>query len=386
MIGLYLHVPYCAVRCTYCDFYLVAGRRDDFAAYVDALCAEIVSVPEALSRTRVDSIHFGGGTPSLLPLKSIERLVSTIRETFPLDPAPEIGFEANPEDVTLGSLRGLVGVGVNRLSLGVQSLEDPVLEALGRIHSSVRGIDAVGAARCAGIRSVGVDLILGVPGQSADRSLCGIERVVDAGVEHVSLYILEVHSKTRLGRQVSLGRVKPLGDDAVSTLYETASDLLVGRGFEHYEISNFARPGHRSRHNLKYWTDQEYLGFGPSAHSYSGGRRFWNPPDLKSYLRKPGWGVSRVEDIRTGEARGVEALCAGLRVTEGVDLELLRRRYGSVIPSPADPIVSDLEVVGLVEVQGERLRLTRRGRLLSNEVFERLLPDPAPGQRTSQLI
>ncbi|MFQ5878017.1 MAG: radical SAM family heme chaperone HemW [Acidobacteriota bacterium] len=384
MIGLYVHVPYCTVRCSYCDFYLVTARGKELGAFVDAVCAEIASVPAELRHAAVDSVHLGGGTASLLPPASIERILAAARDTFRLHEGAEIGLEANPEDLTAESIRDLVCLGIGRLSIGVQSLDDKVLRTLGRAHSAERALLAVEAARRGGLNSVGADLILGAPGESPDKALRGMARLVASGVDHLSVYMLELHPRTRLGREAALGRVSPAGDDELAGLYERAADLLVGSGFEHYEISNFARPGHRSRHNLKYWTDQEYLGFGPGAHSYLAGRRWRNAPDLDGYIARGGAGAARVEDAQPLEVRAAEALCAGLRIAEGVDLAALRGRYGDSLPAPEAAAVTELERAGLVRCSGSRLRLTRRGRLLSNEVFVRLMPrTPGTGSARS---
>src|SRR6266446_230971 len=228
-IGLYIHVPYCTVRCSYCDFYLVIRRGRGLEEYTEALCGEIDATDEPLRGRTADSIHLGGGTPSVLPAAQLRTILDRLRSVFR------------------------------------------------------RALVALEEARRAGIPSLGADLMLGLPEQDRVSALEGIGRVIDAGVDHLSLYLLEIHDSTRLGRAVRLGRADPMADDEAAALYEVASHRLVSRGFEHYEISNFARPGHRSRHNLKYWTDGEYLGFGPSAHSYVGGHRFSNAADVDRY-------------------------------------------------------------------------------------------------------
>jgi oxygen-independent coproporphyrinogen-3 oxidase len=378
VIGLYLHVPYCTVRCSYCDFYLVTERDGDRAAFISALCAEIAAVPEPPRGAAADTVHFGGGTPSLLRASQVARVLAALGRVFRLAPDAEIALEANPEDLDAGRLRELAAAGVNRVSVGVQSLDDRLLSVLRRPHTADGAVRALEACRGSPIRSIGADLILGLPGEDTARALEALARLADLGLDHLSVYLLEVHPRTRLGREMALGRLEPAPDDATAALYETAADLLTGRGYEHYEISNFARPGHRSRHNLKYWTDQEYLGFGPAAHSYCGGQRWSNAPDLRGYLARAGVGAARIDDPQPRSGRGAEALFAGLRLAAGVDLEVLRRRYGAALPAPGDPRLDALRLAGLVEVQGPRLRLTRRGRLLSNEVFERLLPPPRP--------
>jgi oxygen-independent coproporphyrinogen-3 oxidase len=196
--------------------------------------------------------------------------------------------------------------------------------------------------------------------------------MVELGVDHLSLYLLEIHQRTRLGREVALGRRRLPPDDETASLYEAAADALLAAGFEHYEISNFARPPRRSRHNLKYWTDQDYLGFGPSAHSYVAGERWSNAPDLGAYLAAGGIGLPRHDDPQPRSRRGFEALFAGLRLAEGVDLDSLRRRYPEALPQHLETTIGELRDAGLLIADGERLALTRRGRLVSNEVFERL--------------
>ena len=381
MIGIYIHVPYCSVRCSYCDFYLVAGHRPDTGPFVRSLAREIRSIEGPLHGRGVDTVHFGGGTPSLLAPRDLEGILDTIRGTFRLAENAEIGLEVNPEDVDARWLERIVGAGVTRLSLGVQSLDDGQLRMMRRPHSSARAIAAISAAVRSGARSVGVDLMLGMPDQGEAGALGGIDRMISAGVSHVSIYLLELHERTRLGRSIRLGRVTPMEDDAAAALFERAADALTRAGFDHYEVSNFARPGHRSRHNLKYWTDQEFVGFGPAAHSYLGGRRFHNPHDLATYLRQGGESIERIEDPQPRAVRGFEALCAGLRLCDGVDLDELRGRYGPTVPSPGDPRLGELLEAGLVSIEGTRLRIAERARLVSNEILTRLLGQ-APGPRS----
>ena len=374
MIGLYVHVPFCTTRCSYCDFYLVPARGRDLDALARALRAEIAAVAPPLRGRAADTIHLGGGTPSIVPPAIVEIILAALRGTFSVAPGAEVALEANPEDLDRERCRDLVGLGVNRIVVGVQTLDDELLKRLRRTHTARRALQAVVAARASGARSVGADLILGIPGQGRGETLGAIERLVDGGVDHLSLYLLEIHARTRLGRAAALGHIALPDEDEVAALYEAAADRLAALGFEHYEISNFARPGYRSRHNLKYWTDQEYLGFGPSAHSYAEGRRWFNAPDLAAYLARGGAGCARIEEAPSRVGRGAEALLAGLRITEGVDLLALRGRYGGSVPAPDDGAIALLEGAGLVDRLGSRLRLTRRGRLVSNEVLERLLP------------
>jgi oxygen-independent coproporphyrinogen-3 oxidase len=373
VIGLYLHVPYCTVRCSYCDFYLVTARGRDLGAYARALAAEIGAAAPMVAGL-ADTIHLGGGTPSLLPGDGLALVLRAARDLASPEGVAEVALEVNPEDVTPASVASWQEAGVTRLAIGVQSFDDGRLVLMRRPHDAARAVEAVRRARAAAFASVGVDLILGTPGPSPDPTLDDVARALDLGVDHLSVYLLEIHPTTRLGRAVALGRATPLAADAAAAAYEAVADRLAGAGFEHYEISNFALPGHRSRHNLKYWTDAEYLGFGPSAHSYRGGARWANPADLAGYLERGGLGMERLEDRQPRAIRGWEALSAGLRLYEGVDLDHLEARYPGAMPAPDDAEVSALEAGGFVTRQGRRLSLTRRGRLLSNEVFERLAP------------
>jgi oxygen-independent coproporphyrinogen-3 oxidase len=383
VIGLYVHVPYCTVRCSYCDFYLVQARGRDVAAYVRAVVAEIAAAPAlvaatggagALAEAAADTLHFGGGTPSILGAPRLAEIIAAARAAVRLPPRAEIAVEANPEDLVPDRAATLRAAGVTRLAIGVQSLDDRLLRLLRRPHDGAQAIAAVRSARRAGFESVAADLMLGLPGQSGEEALSGVEALVGLGVDHLSLYGLELHDRTRLGREVLLGRASVPPPDAVADLYERSAALLEGRGFEHYEISNFARPGHRSRHNLKYWTDQEYLGFGPSAHSYVAGERWSNPGDLEGYVTRGGVGVERIREASSRLTRGTEALLAGLRLAEGVDLEDLRRRYDERLPGEEDAVIGELLAAGLAVLLEGRLRLTARGRLVSNEVLERLMP------------
>jgi putative oxygen-independent coproporphyrinogen III oxidase len=377
VIGLYLHVPFCAVRCAYCDFYLVTGRAAEVAPFVAALGAEIEATPQRWKGLGVDTIHFGGGTPSRLSAPQLASILGALRASFEVAVDAEVGLEANPEDLEPQWIEAAVEAGFTRLSIGVQCLDDALLRRLRRPHDAARALRAVDAARRSGLRNVGVDLLLGLPRSSAE-TLADVARCADRGVDHVSLYLLELHPRTRLGREAGLGRWSLPDGDRVADLYEAADDLLVARGFEHYEISNYALPGCRSRHNLKYWTDGDYLGFGPAAHSYMETRRWSNAADLAGYLAAGGSRIRHLEDPQPPSMRGFEALITGLRLAEGIDLERLRGRYGDALPSAGAPVIAELRAAGWVRLEGARLTLTRAGRLVSNEIFERLMPAPVP--------
>lgn len=371
-LGLYVHVPFCEAKCTYCHFAIDPRRpgEDRQERYLRALLVEVESAPAGLA---ADTLYLGGGTPTLLALDRIERLLAALRERFRFDPAPEVTVEANPRDLDRSGYRHLAGLGVNRLSLGVQSFDDGVLREMGRLHDARDAVRAVEEARRAGFASLSVDLILGWPGETVGRWRRNLEGVAAVAPDHLSLYVLEVEGKTLLSHRASRGGLELPDDDLVAALYDETVAFLEGRGIARYEISNFARPGRESRHNGKYWDDAPFLGFGMAAHSYEGGRRWWNHEAFGAYCRgvEEGGGRAAVagERVLGRPERAGEALFTGLRRTRGVPLREFGERYG------LDPLVAYAEPLrdafagGLLEVAGGQLRLTPRGVLLSNEVF-----------------
>jgi putative oxygen-independent coproporphyrinogen III oxidase len=371
-IGLYVHVPFCEAKCTYCHFAIDPRRpgEDRQERYVRAVLAEM----ECAERRSADTLYFGGGTPSLVTPARLARLAQAARERFHLPRGAEITVEANPRDLDAAGYRQLLDFGVNRLSLGVQSLEDGVLKEMGRHHSAADARSAVDDARRAGFENLNLDLILGWPGETRERWTRQIEGLLALEPDHVSLYVLEVEGRTALAHGHSHGLVVLPEDDLVADLYQETVARLAKRGLERYEISNFARSGFESRHNGKYWDDAPFVGIGMAAHSYCDGRRWWNHDRFASYCRAVEEGGGRAasagERLLASRDRAAEALFTGLRRSEGVDLAAYRRRY------ELDPLAAWREgldaarAAGLVVVEAGRLRLTDRGLLLSNEVFQ----------------
>ncbi|HEU5182344.1 MAG TPA: radical SAM family heme chaperone HemW [Candidatus Polarisedimenticolia bacterium] len=374
-LGVYLHAPFCVSHCTYCDFYTRAyAGEGSLGRFAGALAEEIGISSRTLeiAGRPVDSVYFGGGTPSLLTALQISRLLAALRSSFGVEPDAEISLEANPESVTEERLQAFRRVGINRLSLGVQSFEPAILAALGRAHTADRAAQAFHEARAAGFDNVSLDLMLALPGQSPAILREDLQRLLDLGPDHVSAYLLEMDKETALRARIERGELPAVSQDEAAELYETVRSGLTAAGYRQYEISNFALPGKRCRHNLKYWTDAPFAGFGPSAWSYLAGRRSRVAPDLEGYLEA----VERRAEPRreTGEAdpgaRLQEALFAGLRLVEGVDLDDLGRAYGV-----ADPLgsrrgaVLDLMEAGFVSLKGPRLRLAPRSYCVANEIF-----------------
>jgi oxygen-independent coproporphyrinogen-3 oxidase len=370
-LGLYVHLPFCEAKCTYCHFAIDPRRPDKGREerYVRAVLAEMAAAPALPA----DTLYFGGGTPSLVSLDLLGRLAALARSRFRLPDGAEITLEANPRDLDQAGYRDLRGLGVNRLSLGVQSLDDKVLSEMGRHHAAADARRAVEWAQAAGFANVSVDLILGWPGETRERWARNLDGLRALAPDHVSLYVLEVEGKTVLGHRARRGTLALPDEDLTADLYWATADALEALGLARYEISNFARPGRESMHNRKYWDDAPFLGFGMSAHSYLDGRRFWNLPGYATYCRAIETGGGRAaacgERLLEPRQRAAEALFTGLRRREGVDLARFRSAHG-VDPLEAYADLRDALDAGLVAAEGGRLRLTDAGVLLSNEVFQ----------------
>jgi oxygen-independent coproporphyrinogen-3 oxidase len=370
-LGLYVHLPFCEAKCTYCHFAIDPRRpdREREERYVRALLAEM----EAAPARPADTLYFGGGTPSLLSVDLLARLVDLARARFRLPDGAEVSLEANPRDLEPAGYRALRGLGINRLSLGVQSLDDGVLNEMGRLHSAAAARRAVECAREAGFANVSVDLILGWPGETRGRWARNLEGLRALGPDHVSLYVLELEGKTVLTHRGRRGTLSLPDDDLIADLYWSTADALEALGLARYEISNFARPGRESLHNRKYWDDAPFLGFGMSAHSYLDGRRFWNVPSYAAYCRavetEGGRAAVCGERLLDPKQRAAEALLSGLRRREGVDLARFRAAH-RLDPLEAYAHLRDALDAGLIATEGGRLRLTDAGVLVSNEVFQ----------------
>jgi oxygen-independent coproporphyrinogen-3 oxidase len=372
MLGLYLHVPFCSAICNYCNFNRGLYDAALAARYVDALAAEIDRAsPDRAPSARADTIYFGGGTPSLLEPPAIGRIIAACRARFDLAADCEVTLEANPETVDRARLAGFREAGVNRLSLGVQSFRDDELRRLSRLHGAERAGAAVREARDAGFDNISLDLMMWLPGQRVDHWLESIDRAIATAPEHLSLYLLEVYPNAPLREAMARAAWSQAPDDDAAAMYLTAMERLELAGYEQYEISNVARPGRRCRHNLKYWSDGEWLGFGCGAHATRGGVRTRNVAGTEEYLALVEAGVSAVAETlrQSADERLGDALFMGLRLADGIDLSAIGRRYGTDVRARFGDALGPFLSEGILGTDGIRLWLTRRGMLIANEVM-----------------
>ncbi len=368
--GLYLHIPFCAAICHYCNFN--RGLLDEAlkAQYVDALVLEIQRAPEA--GAAIDSVFLGGGTPSLLTPREVARILEACRATFAVADGAEVTIEANPESVTPTSLAGYRRAGVNRISLGVQSFRDEELERLGRLHSAARAREAVVLARQSGFDNISLDLMLWLPGQARDEWRASVESLIDIGPAHASMYLLEIYPNAPLRDVMARGGWSVAPDDDAAEMYLEGLSLLEAAGYGQYEISNVAQPGRESRHNLKYWQGGDWLGFGCGAHSTWNGVRWRNLSATVDYVRRvQADEPTRLDErVLPSEERLEEALFMGLRLTAGLDLRAVEAAWGVDVSARYGAEMAPLVDAGLVRhVPGEHLALTRQGMLVANEIM-----------------
>jgi oxygen-independent coproporphyrinogen-3 oxidase len=386
-LGIYISVPFCRTKCSYCNFASDVFSRAVFERYVDRVCSDIENAPQMATEMggqfdpAVDSIYLGGGTPTVLETAQLERIFAAVRRKFKVKPTAEVTVECAPGTLTPAMTEALLRCGVNRVSLGVQSFVDEEAAAVGRLHKRTTVLEDIARLRAAGITNINIDLIAGLPHQTAESWEFSLVEAIATGVPHVSVYMLEVDEDSRLGSELLAGGKRYHAhfvpdEDAMADFYLTACDRLNSSGIVQYEISNFARQGFESRHNLKYWTRQPYLGFGVDAHSMlrsatSGGDavRFAPPDSLEKYMS--GSDLKRTSVSR--HAALEESFFLGLRLARGISLPELSAKFGQETVETARATIAELVEDDLIQQRGDFIRLTPRGRLLSNEVFERFI-------------
>jgi oxygen-independent coproporphyrinogen III oxidase len=368
VLGLYIHVPFCSAICNYCNFNRGLFEAELKTRYVAGLLTEI---RRAGTGAAADTIYFGGGTPSLLEPDEIGEIIAACASSFDLAADREVTLEANPESVTEARLAAYRAAGVNRVSFGVQSFREDELRRLSRLHSVERARMAVAEARAAGFDNISLDLMMWLPKQQISEWLESVDQAIEVGPEHLSLYILEVYPNAPLKEEMARSAWSQAADDDAADMYMTAFERLEAAGYEQYEISNVARPGRESRHNLKYWTDGDWLGFGCGAHSTSDGVRWKNVAATGDYLEKVSRGESPAIDRRqlTAAERLGDALFTGLRLTKGVNLGRIRERYGVDVWARHGRELESFVEADCLRREGERLWLTRRGMLLAHEIM-----------------
>ncbi|MGO9208644.1 MAG: radical SAM family heme chaperone HemW [Terriglobales bacterium] len=383
-VGVYISVPFCRSKCSYCNFASGVFAREMAVGYVERVCADagrarqIASEMGGILERKADSVYLGGGTPTTLTPDRIERIFAALRQEFEIDPAAEITVECAPGALAPAMLQALVREGVNRASLGVQSFVDAEAAAVGRLHTRAVVLDDISRLRAAGITNINVDLIAGLPHQTAASWQRSVDETIATGVPHASIYMLEVDQDSRLGRELIAGGTRYHAhfvpdEDSTADFYLEAGARLGAARIAQYEISNFARPGMESRHNLKYWTRQPYVGFGLDAHSMlevpGGAVRFSTPDSLEEFMA--GAPLSRTP-VSTRDALE-ETFFLGLRLSRGVDLKAVSARFGVDALHAFADTMRKLVSAGMLEREGDTVRLTSAGRLLSNEVFQRFL-------------
>jgi oxygen-independent coproporphyrinogen-3 oxidase len=378
MLGLYVHVPFCSAICNYCNFNRGLFDADLKARYVDALVREIraspesrIAKPESQIPNPADTIYFGGGTPSLLEPDEIARIIGACDEAIDVSADREVTLEANPETVTEARLAAFRDAGVNRLSFGVQSFREDELRRLSRLHSADRARAAVGEARAAGFDNVSLDLMMWLPEQRVSDWLESVDAAIAQRPDHLSLYLLEIYPNAPLKDDMARARWSQAPDDDAATMYLEAMARLEDAGLEQYEISNVARPGRRSRHNLKYWTDGEWLGFGCGAHSTRGGSRWKNISSTSDYINVVARGASPAVDVRrlTPDEQLGDALFTALRLVDGIDTNAIQNRYGVDVWRRFGADLERFVEAGCLRREGSQLHLTRQGMLLAHEVM-----------------
>jgi oxygen-independent coproporphyrinogen III oxidase len=370
MNGIYVHLPYCERKCRYCDFYSQT-QFSGLPVFLESLAKEInlKGQQPLFNSAQFDSVFIGGGTPSLLPPKDLKNLFDTLHKNFPISNSAEITIECNPNSVSFEQLVQYKETGINRISFGVQSFDDSELQFLGRIHNSNEAVKACELASKAGFKNISLDLIWGIPGQSPESWLATLTTAIALGVKHISAYCLIYEENTPMYQDWESGKIIRMDEDAEAELYDILCKVMSDNGFEHYEISNFAQPGHKCLHNLIYWKGGDYIGFGPSAHSFVEGKRSWNYSDLTKYnqlLKNDELPVESVETLTDTQILN-EMIMLGLR-SEGLEIKKINKKFNLDLMEQLKPLITNFINKDLLIADKDRLCLTDSGYLLCQEI------------------
>jgi oxygen-independent coproporphyrinogen-3 oxidase len=368
MRGLYVHIPFCVKKCDYCDFYSVPSRNELIGNYVEAVLQEA----QRYQKLACQTLYLGGGTPSVLGANNLSRLLSGLYKTFDLSQMFEATIEVNPESATPELLKTAKMKAINRVSIGVQSLNDAELRSVGRVHNAAQATAAVMNARRAGFKSISADLIIGLPEQNWTTLHLSLEALNGLEIQHLSLYCLSVEADTPLAQNIPASLPS---DNMQAELFEQACEFLDRHGFIHYEISNFAQPGYECQHNLNYWRGGEYVGLGPAAASHLEGKRLKNQPDLEAYLKKPTGQTCEEENLAPAEKAAEEAMLRLRLIEEGLDTEEIAKKFGEANIEPLVRRMQQLVIEGLLLREGSKYKLNPARVLTSNPILARVLGD-----------
>ncbi len=372
MAGIYIHIPFCKQRCLYCAFYS-STLHSKQQEYCDALCREIIMRRNYIIGI-IDTVYFGGGTPSTLTREQLQKILGTIKENYRLSPSAEITIEANPDDLTPEYLATLRSLSFNRLSMGIQSFDDAQLKAIGRRHTAERARQAVKDARTAGFENISIDLMFALPSSTSAQWQESIKQAIELRPTHISAYNLTYEEETPLYRALQQGKIEAVDEEENLKQFEILIEQLAAAGYRHYEISNFALPGYESRHNSSYWHDIPYLGCGAAAHSYNGESRSWNISDIKTYIEgiNNGAPFSEVEQLTTAEQYN-DAILTRLRTADGVPSDWMRKKFGDKLTDYMLRNAAPHIVAGRLKEQQGHLILTRKGLFVSDAIIRDLI-------------
>ena len=373
--GLYVHIPFCESLCLYCDFYSKIGSTSEIERFLDSLAKEAALLGREYPGYRYDTVFLGGGTPSILEPGQIRRLFDSLHCAMIISDSAEITIECNPSSLSSELLETYKAIGINRISLGVQSFDDRHLRRLGRIHTSEEALTAFETVRRCGFDNVSLDLIYGLPDQTLDQWASDLEKAIELDPEHISAYNLIIEDQTPFGELYKWGELNLPLDSIQGDMYAALNERLKMAGYVRYEISNFGKPGFECRHNLKYWRLEPYIGLGPAAVSFDFARRWKNKPDLDSYLSslESGQPAPRETEELTPEKIREEYIMLSLRLAEGLSLDEMRVRFGYDLFRERGEALRALESNGLVAIDGDRVRLADKGLFISDEIIVRLI-------------
>jgi oxygen-independent coproporphyrinogen-3 oxidase len=368
MAGLYIHIPFCKQACHYCDFHFSTNQSIK-AELINAIAKELIIQKNYLEGGIINTIYFGGGTPSLLSQEELKTIFNTIRENYNVNERTEVTLEANPDDLSLEKLRTMRTYGVNRLSIGIQSFDDNILQFLNRAHSKESAIRSINDARQAGFKNISIDLIYAIPGQDNHAWLRSIEQAIALTPEHISSYSLTIEDKTTFGRWSAQGKLKAIEDDIAANQLEILMDALTKAGYDQYEVSNFGKPDFYSQHNSSYWKQEKYLGIGPSAHSYNGGSRQYNVANNHLYMKAiNNDDIPATKEVLTREDKINEYLLTTLRTSWGCNLHQLTKEFDYDLLSDHSTYIDSLKQKNLIVIADHHLKLTSAGKLLADKI------------------